>query len=161
MWISKRYQRTIIQAQCRGQKQKRSRKTNIEPQNNAKHNEKTEFPGTVWNILPQGLWLKAEYFSIDQKREVGGFGNGVFQSLQNKTKGAMERIELGMNQQKRLDTALEMTTYVSQMMKDYFNSDNLQKVIANAKVSFVEIAFKIDCDIRIPLAHYLAVPVPL
>ena len=85
MWISKRYQRTIIQAQCRGQKQKRSRKTNIEPQNNAKHNEKTEFPGTVWNILPQGLWLKAEYFSIDQKREVGSFGNGVFQSLQNKT----------------------------------------------------------------------------
>ena len=140
MWISKRYQRTIIQAQCRGQKQKRSRKTNIEPQN-TKDNEKTEFPGTVWNILPQGLWLKAEYFSIDQKREVGSFGNGVFQSLQNKTKGAMERIELGMNQQKRLDTALEMTTYVSQMMKDYFNSDNLQKVIANAKVSFVELAF--------------------
>ena len=139
MWISKRYQRTIIQAQCRGQKHKRNnRKTNIEPQNNAKHNEKTEFPGTVWNILPQGLWLKAEYFSIDQKRDVGGFGNGVFQSLQNKTKGAMERIELGMNQQKKLDTALEMTTYVSQMMKDYFNSDNLQKVIANAKVSFVD-----------------------
>ena len=50
----------------------------------------------------------------------------------------MERVELGMNQQKKLDTALEMTTYVSQMMKDYFNSDNLQKVIANAKVSFVD-----------------------
>ena len=83
MWISKRYQRTIIQAQCRGQKHKRqSRKTNVEPQN--KDNEKTEFPGTVWNMLPQGLWLKAEYFSIDQKREVGSFGNGVFQSLQNK-----------------------------------------------------------------------------
>merc|ERR1719418_298483 len=39
----------------------------------------------------------------------------------------MERLKLGMAQQKRLDTALEMTTYVSQMMKDYFNSDNLQK----------------------------------
>ena len=138
MWISKRYQRTIIQAQCRGQKQKRNRKTNIEPQNNAKHNEKTEYPGTVWNMLPQGLWLKAEYFSIDQKREVGSFGNGIFQSLQNKTKGAMERLELATNQQKRIDTALEMTTYVSQMMKDYFNSDNLQKVIENAKVSFVD-----------------------
>ena len=137
MWISKRYQRTIIQAQCRGQKQKRSRKTNIEPQN-TKHNEKTEFPGPIWNILPQGLWLKAEYFNIDQKREVGNGVGGVLQSLQNKTKGALERLELGMAQQKRLDTALEMTTYVSQMMKDYFNSDNLQKVIANAKVSFVD-----------------------
>ena len=50
---------------------------------------------------------------IDQKRKVGGFGNGVFQSLQNKTKGAMERIELGMNQQKKLDTTLEMTTCVA------------------------------------------------
>jgi hypothetical protein len=50
----------------------------------------------------------------------------------------MERLELGMTQQKGLVTALEMTTYASQMMKDYFNSDNLQKVIANAKVRFVD-----------------------
>ena len=37
-------------------------------------------------------------------------------------------------QQNRLESALEMTEYVSQMMKDYFNSDNLQKVIARSKV---------------------------
>ena len=95
-----------------------------------------EMSNSLWNMLPQGLWLKSEYFSIDQKREVSGIG-GIFQGIQNKVKGAMDnRQELLQNQQNRIDTALEMTEYVSTMMKDYFNSDNLQKVIAKTKVSF-------------------------
>ena len=95
---------------------------------------KTELSNSLWNVLPQGLWLKSEYFNIDQKRDVSSVGN-IFQSFQNKVKGALERQELLKSQQNKLDTAIEMTEYVSQMMKDYFTSDNLQKVIAKTKVS--------------------------
>ena len=130
MWVSKRYQRTIIQAHSRWRKHKQTNNN----RKIMKPKAKTELSNNLWNVLPQGLWLKSEYFNIDQKRDVSSVGN-IFQSFQNKVKGALERQELLKSQQNKLDTAIEMTEYVSQMMKDYFTSDNLQKVIAKTKVS--------------------------
>ena len=50
-------------------------------------------------------------------------------TLHKAVKGAFEKQELLQMHQKKMESAYEMTEYVSSMMKDYFTSENLMKVV--------------------------------
>ena len=51
-------------------------------------------------------------------------------TLHKAVKGAFEKQELLQMHQKKMESAYEMTEYVSSMMKDYFTSENLMKVVS-------------------------------
>ena len=88
--------------------------------------EKEKLNSGIWKILPQGLWIKMDQFS-------SGDNNNFLSGLQKAFKGAFDsdnRKEMIQYQQKKIETAMEMTDYVSNMMKDYFTSDNLWKIVS-------------------------------
>ena len=80
---------------------------------------------SLWQQLP-----KSEYFSHTgsawkKSQEEGS----LLGTLHKAVKGAFEKQELLQMHQKKMESAYEMTEYVSSMMKDYFTSENLMKVV--------------------------------
>ena len=86
----------------------------------------------LWQMLPSsGMWHKSEYFSIQKKSPAGESeeSGSLLGTLQKAVKGAFEKQELLQLHQKKMESAYEMSEYVSNMMKDYFTTDNLMKVV--------------------------------
>ena len=85
----------------------------------------------LWQMLPSsGMWHKSEYFSIQKKSPGEAEESGsLLGTLQKAVKGAFEKQELLQLHQKKMESAYEMSEYVSNMMKDYFTTDNLMKVV--------------------------------
>ena len=128
--------RYLAQGHSRGHRSRHvNRRISMKPQF-----QKYAIPQKLWNILPQGLWLKSENFSISQKIENSDKNSpGILENLQTAFKGAIEKHDLINRNQKKIETATEMTNYVSNMMKDYFTSDNLWKVVSKPKVSLISL----------------------
>lgn len=129
MWISKRYDKTT-KLLIRNCKQCNPRRIHLKSIKSAVTSTNSKLP-TIWN-----LWLKLEPLSTGFNKYDND--KSVMGNLQKAFKGALDsldRQEMLKNQQWKLETAYEMSEYVSGMMKDYFTSDNLWKVITKSKVS--------------------------
>ena len=89
----------------------------------------------LWQMLPSSsssLWQqlpKSEYFSQSGAWKKSQEEGSLLGTLHKAVKGAFEKQELWQMHQKKMESAYEMTEYVSSMMKDYFTSENLMKVV--------------------------------
>lgn len=93
----------------------------------------------LWQMLPSsGMWHKSEYFSSSLKKSQGEESGSLLGTLQKAVKGAFEKQELLQIHQKKMESAYEMSEYVSNMMKDYFTSDNLIKVVKSKVIDYSE-----------------------
>ena len=93
----------------------------------------------LWQMLPSsGMWHKSEYFSSSLKKSQGEESGSLLGTLQKAVKGAFEKQELLQIHQKKMESAYEMSEYVSNMMKDYFTSDNLMKVVKSNVIDYSE-----------------------
>ena len=97
----------------------------------------------LWQMLPSsGMWHKSEYFSIQKKSPGEAEESGsLLGTLQKAVKGAFEKQELLQLHQKKMESAYEMSEYVSNMMKDYFTTDNLMKVVKSKVHTFSKVTF--------------------